>query len=179
MLNLVIDIHGILADYVKAFCEYHELLGVYENWPKGEYNIKKVTGFHWSEFPLVGLARLPAMPDFLEIMPLIVEHKLIFVSRASNEEMAKCTQMWLDQHIQPAQCYFCAKLKALSCSSAMVQDCILIDDCEDEIKAWENAGGQTILLPRPWNSGEGNAAEYLRDQLYYYDELQGTDYEPN
>lgn len=45
---------------------------------------------------------------------------------------------------------------------------LLIDDSDEQVKAWRDAGGWAILLPRPWNSRRdqsGRAVEVLAEDL--------------
>jgi len=165
MLNLFVDVHGVLANFLKSFCDYHELLGVYENWPKGQYDIETVTGISWMEFPLCDIATLPEMPDYCEIMPLIVSHNVAFISRVAHEQMAGATFYWLQQRVTPPTFIFCETLKAHSLPQDTMQAGILIDDCDAEVDAWVAKGGKAILLPRPWNSGEGDPVQVLAERL--------------
>ena len=132
MLNLMVDVHGVLANYVKSFCEYHELLGVYENWPSGVYDIEKVTGKSWLEFPAENYRQLPETEDFVEIMPLLVGHNISFATHVPNIEVAEAVLYWLARRISPVNLLACSCMKAESAPIDIVQDFILLDDCDDE-----------------------------------------------
>lgn len=179
MLNLFVDVHGVLANFLKPFCDYHELLGVYENWPKGQYDIETVTGIHWMEFPLCDIATLPEMPDYCEIMALIVMHNIAFISRVAHEQMAFAVLHWLQQRIDPVSFAVSQSLKAYSIAQETVQSSVLIDDCDAEVNAWMAKGGKAILLPRPWNSGEGDPVQVLAEGLNDLDfDSDLLEYEP-
>lgn len=43
---------------------------------------------------------------------------------------------------------------------------LLIDDSDAQVNAWREAGGQAILVPRPWNSLHGlDTSSYLRQEF--------------
>lgn len=43
---------------------------------------------------------------------------------------------------------------------------LLVDDCEDNIKAWETYGGAGILVPRPWNKNrDKDMVEYVKGRI--------------
>ena len=43
---------------------------------------------------------------------------------------------------------------------------LLIDDCDENVKRFREAGGQAILVPRPWNTlHDLNTITYLEEQL--------------
>jgi hypothetical protein len=181
MLNLFVDVHGVLANFLKPFCDYHELLGIYENWPKGQYDIETVTGIPWMEFPLDDIAALPEMPDYIEIMPLIAQHNVAFISRVAHHQMATAVLFWLQQRIDPISFLFTTSLKAEALPLEVVQSSVLIDDCDAEVNAWLEKGGKAILLPRPWNSGQGDPIQVLSEYLIDLDFESDSDlleYEP-
>jgi hypothetical protein len=165
MLNLLVDVHGVLANFLKPFCDYHELLGIYENWPKGQYDIKTVTGIPWMEFPMDDLATLPEMSDYTEIMSVLTQHKITFISRVVHHQMAHAILTWLRQRVDPVSFIYAFSLKAEALPLDLVQSSVLIDDCDAEVNAWLEKGGKAILLPRPWNSGQGDPIQVLSEYL--------------
>jgi hypothetical protein len=47
---------------------------------------------------------------------------------------------------------------------------VLIDDCQDNVQAFINAGGASILVPRPWNQNNkiffaGDAVSYVAEKM--------------
>ena len=165
MLNLLIDIHGVLADFVTGFCEYHEIL-LYDGWPKGEYDLEKVTGKHWTSLPAEEIARLPQMPDFMEIMEIASKHRVLFITTTNEEEKGLAAVSWIKSRIYPAGVAVCDELKAHVMDQAHIEDGVLIDDSDIEVNTWRQYGGKAILLPRPWNTAKGNPVEILEEQLF-------------
>jgi hypothetical protein len=49
-------------------------------------------------------------------------------------------------------------------------DTLLIDDCDQQVDAFRAAGGQAILVPRPWNTSYAieDSSEYVLKGLYAY-----------
>lgn len=165
MLNLCVDIHGVLTDYVAGFCGYHEIL-LYNGWPKGEYDIEKVTGKHWSTLPVEEIAQLPQMPDFMSIMKILAKHRILFITTAKDEEKALATVAWVKNRVYPAGVAVCDEIKAHAMEIAHIAASVLIDDSDVEVNAWRQFGGKAILLPRPWNTAVGDPLEVLEEQLF-------------
>ena len=47
-----------------------------------------------------------------------------------------------------------------------MENSLLIDDSDENVNKFERAGGQAILMPRPWNSAHGhNPIPYIETKL--------------
>ncbi len=156
-MNIALDFDGVLCDTIPAFCRYHRCEHILKNWPKGEYNVLKVTGHTFEAMPQDFWANLPETPEFKSILGLVSGHSVYFITRFLDMEAARGKFSWILKRFKGMPLMFCETLKVNFFDEKNV---ILLDDCEEECEAW---GETAILMPRPWNHAEipNDFNEYL------------------
>jgi hypothetical protein len=169
-LFVAIDVHGVLCDFVSGFLQYFDQDYLIDTWPKGVYDLKEVTGHSLSEFPLHLWPLLPTTEEAQRIIKRLHGHKTVMVSKVNSAEQAAAVDLWKQLHMlgAPQICFTTTNKNALQLPSIKGLS-ILIDDCEDEIAAWE---GPSILVPRPWNHAEGDPYKTI-DRAMTHFELEG------
>lgn len=124
------------------------------------------TGF-WNSFNKEVWASVPESAEFdllLQYCEALVGRENICVLTGLVSSYMNCPGCldgkidWLQKHFPKGQ-HFLIGLSKHFCAQP---DALLIDDNEDNINKFRKHGGQTILVPRPWNSLHGvNSREYL------------------
>lgn len=157
-LPVCLDIHGVCCDLVKGFLSYKEVN--LKHWPKGEYDLEKVTGQSFMDLPFEFWLKLEPTAEFEAIWNLLKGHLVIATSVHYTTDAALGTYAWFLKHFTGVP--FLPVEKKKKATQFDTRYTILIDDWEDEIEAWN---GPKILIPRPWNSGIGDPVETVRRRL--------------
>lgn len=154
-----IDMDGVLCDFVGAACQ---LFGKSEdfaaNWPAGEYGMGKVLGCtepqFWrkiEEHPEFweGMKPYPWCGELIELAKRNGYAPYIATSPSLDPNSAKGKTEWIQKHIgRHFRDYFIGGKKGVLAAPGRV----LIDDSDDQIAAFEKAGGYGVLFPRRWNA---------------------------
>ena len=159
---LCLDLHGVCIDFVRGFASWHELdyNKLIASWPKGEYNITKITGKTFDDLDMEFWRGLPPTQEFA-FMTEILKGRMVFAaSKIHDRNGALGTYMWFLEHFQSVPFMPCDGYKG----KFFTHESVLIDDCDDEIANWP---GPSILIPRPWNSAPevSDIKQYLLDKL--------------
>ena len=169
-LKLLISVQGILCDLIGGFLEFFGKEYLLKTCPKGEYDLKKVTGHAFTDLPLILLAHLKPTEEFQYILQRCNKHLVGLAINSSDHFQTFANVAWIRQYL-PGIKY----VQVTSTTKNILQPpeekgrVILIDDCDAEIQAWE---GPSILLPRPWNSAIGDPIKVL-DRCISHFELEG------
>lgn len=174
--NCLIDLDGTLVSFVEGICKVHNRPDPYLD-PKnhGKVDVDKIWGmkadYFWQPCSEHFWETLPKLADADIIVQLIEEFaekkkaKIAVCTKASNNYgCLEGKKRWIDRHFpQFSKRFWVGK----GCKSMFASpQSLLIDDFEKNTKAFEEAGGRTILLPRPWNLHSGlDAVECLREGL--------------
>lgn len=161
MIDLVlIDMDGVLVDFARPALAQFGQLGVYDNWPPGEYDIEGVAGVPQDEFWAVldnegpeFWAGLPALPWALQLCYLVRNKVLNGFHIATSPSRAPASSMgkvhWLQKFFDPGfRRYMLGSHKHLMAKPGVV----LIDDSDEKCEKFIEAGGSAILFPQPWNA---------------------------
>ena len=154
---VLVDMDGLLVDFpgeiIRRLCPEKSYADF-----RGDYDIGRALGLPTDLYSMVG-------PDFWESCPWMADGRAIWeaiLETAGPERVVLCSSpthessspmgklRWIEHHLgeQWLRRYIFTPCK-WACASART---ILIDDCEEQVDAFDAAGGQSILVPRPWNS---------------------------
>lgn len=155
-----LDMDGVIADFVGAICKAHGRPSPYtEASAMGVFEIERLWGMTAREF------WQPCNDDAgfwygLELMPdaeAIVTH----VSRSFGpENVAILTSPSLDRDCVPGKRAWIKKYFPQFAGSMIFtgakrflahEDAMLIDDRDKNVEDFIAAGGEAVLIPRPWN----------------------------
>lgn len=149
-----LDMDGVLSDFIGGACAVHGRNDFVE------YDIWKYWGMSEERFwePLcnrefwAGLERTLEADDIIAAAVRNYDTSEIYIltmpSRFSPEESAAGKLLWIKKHYPfLADQYILTRDKALLAGPRT----LLVDDNDDNIRIFEEAGGRTFLVPRPWN----------------------------
>ena len=165
--SFVFDVDGVLARFTTGACSVHgrptDETPVWTSW-----NHQRSWGIEDVEFyrPMSAdfWRDLPVWEDGMQLLKLVVARygtdRVSFLSapvRTPGCEEGK--RQWFGTHITPLGFDPWADLFLGGAKWKHAhQDAILLDDSETNCEKWTAAGGDAILIPRPWNT-----ARYLCD----------------
>lgn len=168
-----IDLDGVLADFVTAACIIHGQPDLPNNWPRGEYSMETALGITRTQF-WKGIQNspqfwheLPAYPWVSRLVGIVREAQyrpVISTSPSKDPQCAAGKTAWIQKHLGDRwRDYFIGAKKDLLAADGRV----LIDDSEENVDAFEHAGGIGLLFPQPWNRLHGmvDPLGYVRDAL--------------
>lgn len=174
-MKCLLDMDGILMDFVSAASRVHNLGDIYAN-PKmyGVWDFAKHTPLtpqqFWWPLGLDFWANLEPMQDAHEILELL--HKYfnpdeicILSSPCLNHECVPGKLRSITKHFPQFERRFLFGPRKEFCAHP---GNVLIDDGDHNVDAFEAHGGKAILVPRIWNSlfdKRHAALEHLDEQL--------------
>jgi 5'(3')-deoxyribonucleotidase len=155
--NILLDMDGVVADFLNPAAAAVGLN--LDLVPRGKWDVFAEAGYDlgevWGKIDNYEFWRsLPIVPKAQTFVALLQEHfmSVTFLTSCSmSADCSKAKMEWLRQ-------YFGPKVKAILCNGyASKALCakpanVLIDDCDRNVDAFRAAGGQAILVPRPWNT---------------------------
>jgi 5'(3')-deoxyribonucleotidase len=167
MINTVfLDMDGVLVNFLGGL---HEALGIpysYENYPyeKGKWNmLTDIKGF--DDIPATFeqcddccttnfWRHLEWMPDGLDIFETIRHHFkpeqiYLLTTPMPNVESASGKMMWVKSNTLG---YIKCTIITQAPKHLLARpDTLLIDDKDENVDGFREAGGKALLVPRPWN----------------------------
>ena len=149
-----LDVDGVLANFNKAACK---ALGVsypplkwhwYKDVLDGFNKLNEICTFDFWE-------NLEWMPDGTKIFEEITNQFpfskiLLITAPMPNKESATGKWKWIDKQLPGFSNQ--TIITQVSKSLLAKPNTLLIDDKTQNVDEFRQAGGQTILVPRPWNS---------------------------
>jgi 5'(3')-deoxyribonucleotidase len=167
MFRVLLDMDGVLVDFVGGICAAHGRENPYLKGATG-WNTDKALGISEEEFwrPAENPGfweRLEWMPDGRRILDYVIgtigkQNVYILTSPARSDDdgqdEAECHYgklLWLYRELPS----FARKGRLLfgSCKHlCAAKGNILVDDADHNVEAFRAAGGTAVLVPRPWNA---------------------------
>ena len=167
-----LDMDGVIVDLVTAAMRTHgrgDLL-LPGAWPKGCYTLEDILGISTEEFwaPIdaqgqawwQGLEPYPWIDSLLQHARLLARDVVIVTKPHQTAACIAGKLEWVRR--------WCPGLlkTMVTCSQKWRlagPRRLLIDDCEDNVREWRNAGGVALLFPQPWNTAQGDYSTVLNE----------------
>lgn len=157
--QIFVDMDGVLVDFVSTAMQVNG--GQYDaaSWPAKEWSIAKVLGIteeafwkaidEWGRDFWEHLAEHSWAGGLLEACSTISASVAILSSPSRSPDCHAGKKAWMDRH--------CPDYKLILCDSSQKHllarpGRLLIDDNDDNVRRWREAGGKAILFPQPWNT---------------------------
>lgn len=170
--HVFVDLDDVLADFVGAALDLHGRRDALATWPPGKWDIAEVLGMTDAAFwgPINGRT---AFWQTLELTPWAVPLNdalrstgIPWTIATSPTHTAEC----VTGKVQWMQHYFgrdFARHAMIGAAKHLLAKPghVLIDDCDANVVAFREAGGEAIIFPQPWNCAHGYAAP--DDKLQY------------
>jgi len=178
-LKIFIDMDGVITDFLGGAASFfgYDNGNIHDHWPNGEWgtakHIKKFFGVSergfWEALRGKGFWRsLLLMPDAKEFLKFIKPYKPVILTSPALES-ADGKMLWIKDNLPS---YWKDRRVILTTKKELVagEGRILIDDHDENIKKWENAGGIGILYPRKWNKNWfiDNSLEVVKNEFIFY-----------
>lgn len=179
-MNILLDMDGVLADFVTSACEAHDYDPSQMPWDECGFHMEKGMGLTADEFwaPINDLGRgfwtdLRPYPWLnallLAVADLASEYGASVHLCTSPSRIPECQAGkidWIYQHLPKAlhHGYVFTSHKHLLARP----DAVLIDDGIHNVMPFGEAGGHTILFPQPYNV---NADQVGREVAFVQDSL--------
>lgn len=153
---IFLDLDGVLVDFVRGM---NKALGLSPDLVANHWDWFKDAGFSFKEVDnqctLGFWMNLPWMHDGKDILRLFdASESCLATTCMPNRASALGKQLWVKAHM-PA---YSRRLIIFSCKTpkklfAASRQCLLVDDKNENVDEFIEAGGSAILVPRPWNRG--------------------------
>lgn len=173
MGQIFLDQDGVICDLIGGI---EIMMGVELDHTQGSIDFMKELGMSpeefWNSMSVENWASLPKMPDADEILELVRPYKPVILSANTTYGTTNCVAgkiEWLKRNVpdyyEDDRWFFGKAKYKLAYPGA-----ILIDDYTYNTEKWEKAGGEAILVPRPWNENGKlgvNTLDYVYNKLMY------------
>ena len=169
---ILLDMDGVIADFVGAIFALHNQEPNYKAWPKGEYDCSKILGISRTKFWQLTddsptfWKDMPRLENGLALYELLKKEREVFIATSPSRD-PKCSSgkiEWLQRHLgSNFRNFILSPHKHLMAASG-----ILIDDDDERCQKFIDAGGQAIVYPQPWNSNHKHTnrqVEFTLEQL--------------
>lgn len=172
--RILLDVDGVLADFVGGVCKAfdRDKEQVIDTWPTGTYDIVNALGITQGEFceKLDGIGApfwdgLEPYPWATEFYEKLSEHApvTLLTSCSRDPGSAAGKLSWIKRLFGDD---FRSYLIGPDKTACAHPGAILIDDYERNTKAFDAAGGHSIVFPRVWNSHHKQADLAVETVLY-------------
>jgi len=171
--QILLDMDGVISDFVTAALTVHDRLDAFENWPDGEWDIPTVLGISGSQFWKKIDAR--GHRFWSGLAPYSWTHELVdairgtapFTILSSPSMHAECPTgkiNWLREHLETGFHDFMFGRSKHLCAKP---NAVLIDDSDINVDRFRTCGGHAILFPQRWNSNFhiDDRMAYVTDEL--------------
>jgi 5'(3')-deoxyribonucleotidase len=169
--HILLDMDGVVADFLNPAAAAVGLN--LELVPKGTWDVFKEAGMDiadvWAKIDNYGFWRgLQPIHNAKSFFAVLTEHSVgvtFLTSCSRSSDCAKAKVEWLHAHFGPS-------VRALLCTGyASKALCakpgnVLVDDCDRNIDSFRAAGGEAVLVPRPWNTDYMGGEERMNGTCY-------------
>lgn len=162
-MRFLIDMDGVLVDFVTTFFDttvgVEERKRLFANWSPGLYNLHEVapqipktiwntlTATFWSGLkPTFDM--YPFLKEFIKTLDPAKDSIELFTT-VTNKRAMEGKKLWAEAYCPGTPIIFTDIGGGKSHEAT--NDTLLIDDYDKHIREFRLAGGQGILVPRPWN----------------------------
>lgn len=171
-MNIYVDVDGVLCNFVDRFLNFFKVpttvLNQENRWPKGDYDLYKLSTHRPTELPPDEWKEMSTYPGASRLFNIIKSYghilnaNVYIITVVPTEIIKNIRQKWVFDHFttHPIVLVDSGSRRILKSSIYPKIDDILIDDSEKELDNW---GGHKILVPRPWNRADGEV-EHVIDQ---------------
>ena len=173
-LGFLIDMDGVLVDFVTAALRLHDRLEVLADWPAGHWDMPEAMGItsreFWGRIHEAGAdfwSSLEPYPWCDDLFALVEASGpwCILTSPSSDPSCAAGKISWLQNRFGRGFRAFLIGPPKWMCARS---DQLLIDDNDTNVERFRARGGRAILFPRPWNRNHelsGDPMSHLREEL--------------
>ena len=175
-----LDCDGVFADFVTGILAKlnYPYAGI-NKWSWGRvFDIFPLIGTNWTEASkhcdAAFWANLPWMEDGKDILAEVWKRfrpaeTMLLTKPMDNDESYTGKAQWVTKHMPELRRRVVPTHIAKS-EFAYDFNCLLIDDSQENVETFINAGGAAILVPRPWNQNDdlffaGKAVSYVAERL--------------
>lgn len=166
------DVDGVLSDLWGALYKAHgkRYIPGTPECPSGEkgYYVGEVFGITWDELWLpytedyvTNMEKLPEADEIMSIVDIPGRRWNLAFLTCPLPNRLNGRYEWLGKYY-PNIPRIIADVKTFCCTGP---DTLLIDDFDQNIRAWNRWGGSTIMFPRPWNSRYRETEGYFPDRF--------------
>ncbi len=175
-MTIWLDMDGVLCDWFTATCKLHGYDP--EQYPADTWDIAGVFGITTEQlFRPMGTAWwawLKPTPEYHWLREILRHWRdMALLTTPYDDRSRQGKELWALLRWPGAPVVFAddGDKGKYACPGD-----VLLDDCDANIKAWRDAGGTGILMPRRWNSGwrEPDTRRALEELLDYCDEARAA-----
>ena len=158
-MKCLLDLDGVLVDLHRGIYELHNIPNPYlrpEN--LGVYSLEKTTSIPASKlFGPMGedfWANLRPTDECVNILRMLEDkfggqNIYLLTAPIDTHGCLEGKRRWIERNLPYYKRRFLIGPPKEACAGP---DSVLIDDSDNNVKAFHKKGGKTILLPRPWNA---------------------------
>lgn len=176
--NILLDQDGVIADFWSAGLKVHNRMDLVSCWPEGQWAMEVPMGISVPEFwrPIDNYEfwRYTVRPfdRAREFYEELCQKATVTICTSPSEsaDCAKAKIEWLREHIDPKIRYMIGSAKHLMGKPSN----LLIDDYDNNVNKFKQAGGMALLLPQVWNSHYCMAGDSAAVYAWMLEQVDGV-----
>ncbi len=174
--HVLVDMDGVLCDFVSAAMRVHGSSYDASLWPAGSDELFEILGVSvatfWQKIDQFDAeqgfwSRLKAYSWHHDLIAMVEPFGFTIATSPSRDPFCAAGKIqWLQRHLgERFNAYMVGMQKFLLAAPGR----ILIDDRDRECDRFRDAGGESIVFPQPWNSNHTRCQDRL---VFVWEELQ-------